>query len=58
MLEDKTSLLNYRRKALSSANQRGNDCNAEAKYEVTNRCAAEEHSQENNDTVRKPGSKA
>jgi len=50
MLEDETPLLNYRRKALSLTNRKGDDCNAEAKSEVTNRCAAEEHSQENNDT--------
>jgi len=48
VLEDGTSLLDLdcRMKALSSANQKGNDCNAEA----ANGCVAEEKSQDNNDT--------
>jgi len=51
-LEDRTSLLDLdsRMKALSSANQEGNECNAEAKSEAENSCVAEEKSQENNDT--------
>jgi len=49
-LEDETSLFNYRMKAISLDNQKGNACNAEAKSEAANRCVAEEHSQENNDT--------
>ncbi|KEH35823.1 PHD-finger protein [Medicago truncatula] len=51
-LQDRTSLLDLdrRMKALSSANQKGNDCNAEAKSEAANSYVVEKKSQENNNT--------